>query len=57
MDPRATHYQDSCYVKYVKIVFIPQNCTTIFQPPDEGILSFKHVHVLSSPCPSCDSKE
>jgi len=31
LDPRATHHQDSCYVKYVKIVFFPQNCTTIFQ--------------------------
>lgn len=52
-----THHQDSCYVKYVKIVFFSQNCTTIFQPPDQGITSIKHVHVLCSPCPSSDSKE
>lgn len=56
MDPRATDHQDSCYMKYMKIVFFPQNCT-IFQPPDQGIMSTKHVHVLCSPCPSSDSKE
>ena len=57
MDPRATHHKVSCYMKYVKIVFYPQNCTTIFQPPDQGIMSIKHVHVLCSPCPSSDSKQ
>lgn len=57
MHPYATHHQDSCYVKYVKIVFYSQNCTTNFQPPDQGIMSIKHVHVLCSPCPSSGSKE
>jgi hypothetical protein len=57
MDQCATNHQDSCYIKYVKVVFFPQNCT-IFQPPDQGIImSVKHVHVLCSPCPSSDFKK
>jgi hypothetical protein len=43
LDQCAAHPQDTSFLKNVKVVFFPPNCTSILQPLDQGIIrSFKY---------------
>jgi hypothetical protein len=38
MDQSVIHPQGTRFLKYVKVVFSSQNCTSILQPLDQGMI-------------------